>query len=81
MSGSVFHGNRITICRGRPLGRGSALWGVCLGAQSSMQGVQLDRRIATGGLASSRRQIADGGTCYANLRTDLGIRHAGLLEV
>lgn len=30
MSGSVFHGNRIFICRGRPLGRGSALWGAGL---------------------------------------------------
>ena len=41
MSGSVFHGNRIFICRGRPLGRGSALWGAGLGGWAEHVGAEV----------------------------------------
>lgn len=60
----------------RPLGIG--LFGAY---KLHVKRVQPDRRRTSRGLAAPRSQVADGGTGNANRRSDLGIGHAGRLEV
>lgn len=58
-----------------------ALGGGLIAYPLYVERVQPDRRRTSRGLAAPRSQVADGGTGNANLRSDLGIGHAGRLEV